>query len=105
MIRLKSALWVSAHIRRCEAAGAFALVLRRGDEDAGAIFVKIFHGGGQASLYSRSLDDNGDLAWSASYGEPQQEAIIDERIQKEYQMDPDIWVLEIEGCDGRGFLD
>ena len=40
-MRLKSAIWVGAYLRRVFGAGAFAAVRRRGAEEAGAIFIKI----------------------------------------------------------------
>ena len=40
-MRLKSAIWVAAYVRRCHIEGAYAVVRRRGAEEAGAIFVKI----------------------------------------------------------------
>ena len=44
MARLKTELRVSALIRRAQGAGAFAAVLRRGDADAGALWVIIRQG-------------------------------------------------------------
>ena len=41
MVRLKSAIYVQALIRRCEVAGAAAYLVRRGAEEAGAVFIKI----------------------------------------------------------------
>ncbi|MBZ0217642.1 MAG: DUF1491 family protein, partial [Fimbriimonadaceae bacterium] len=40
-MRLKSAIWVAAYIRRCETSAVPAMVVRRGAESAGAIFIKI----------------------------------------------------------------
>ena len=40
-MRLKSAIWVAAYVRRCNVEGVFAAVRRRGAEEAGAIFIKI----------------------------------------------------------------
>jgi hypothetical protein len=40
-MRLKSNIWVSAYVRRCDVEGAFAAVRRKGAEEAGAIFVKV----------------------------------------------------------------
>ncbi|MGZ3310763.1 MAG: DUF1491 family protein, partial [Xanthobacteraceae bacterium] len=34
-MRLKSAIWVAAYVRRCHIEGAFAAVRRRGAEEAG----------------------------------------------------------------------
>jgi hypothetical protein len=44
-MRLKSELWVKAYLRRCQHEGAFAVLVRRGDEDAGAIYVHGRRGG------------------------------------------------------------
>ncbi|PKQ04459.1 MAG: DUF1491 domain-containing protein, partial [Alphaproteobacteria bacterium HGW-Alphaproteobacteria-11] len=35
--RLKAEIWVKALIRRCETAGAAAMVVRRGDATAGVV--------------------------------------------------------------------
>src|SRR5205085_2250063 len=50
-MRLKSAIWVAAYVRRCHAEGAFAAVRHRGAEEAGAIFVKLNRLDGTAELF------------------------------------------------------
>lgn len=50
-MRLKSGIWVSAYLRRCNVEGVFAAVRRRGAEEAGAIFIKISRLDGTAILY------------------------------------------------------
>src|SRR5690606_4754640 len=40
-MRLKAEIWIKAYLRRCNAEGAFAVVVRHGDDDAGAIFIKV----------------------------------------------------------------
>ena len=40
-MRLKSGLWVRAYLHYCQAAGVPAVIARRGDESAGAIFIAI----------------------------------------------------------------
>ena len=40
-MRLKTSIWVAAYLRRCQAAGVFGAVRRRGAEEAGAVFVKV----------------------------------------------------------------
>ncbi|MGL4592631.1 MAG: DUF1491 family protein, partial [Aestuariivirga sp.] len=39
MDRLKTAIWVSGLLRRCQAQGLFGAVIRKGAEEAGAVFV------------------------------------------------------------------
>lgn len=50
-MRLKSELWIHAYLRACAAADCPAFVVRHGDNDAGAPFIKINHLDGTASLY------------------------------------------------------
>jgi hypothetical protein len=48
---LQSAIWVSAYLRRCSIEGAYAVVRRRGAEEAGSIFGKIDRMDGTAELF------------------------------------------------------
>ena len=50
-MRLKSALWVAAYLRRCQVEGTFGVVRRRGAEEAGAIYVRIDRLNGTSDLY------------------------------------------------------
>jgi hypothetical protein len=50
-MRLKSGIWVQAYIRRCAIEGAYAVVRRRGADEAGAVFVKIDRLDGTADLF------------------------------------------------------
>ena len=85
-MRLKSAIWVAAYVRRCHTEGAFAAVRRRGAEEAGAIFVKL-----------NRLDGTTE--------QPAPEAKIEERLARELRFDPDAWIVEVEDRAGRHFLD
>ena len=51
LMRLKSGIWVAAYLRRCQSAGVFGAVSRRGAEEAGAVFVKVALLDGNAVLY------------------------------------------------------
>lgn len=51
-MRLKSELWVKAYLRRCAVNGAMAVVARRGDADAGAIFIKVMRRDGGSTLFA-----------------------------------------------------
>lgn len=112
MIRLKTALWVAAYIRRCQIEGAYAVVSRRGAEEAGAIFVRICRLNGTSDLYGPApqsvLDDTSgaDRSFTPSFAEqPVPDATVDSYIQREVKFDPDIWVVEVEERTGRNFLD
>ena len=88
-MRLKSAIWVAAYVRRCHLEGAFAAVRRRGAEEAGAIFVKLNRLDGTAELFGpapqSAFEDArpADRAFSRCLGErPAPEAKIEERIAR-----------------------
>ena len=51
-MRLKTSIWVAAYLRRCQGAGVFGAVRRRGAEEAGAVFVKVATLDGNAMLYA-----------------------------------------------------
>ena len=50
-MRLKTSIWVAAYLRRCQTAGVFGAIRRRGAEEAGAVFVKVATMDGNAVLY------------------------------------------------------
>ena len=53
-MRLKSEIWVKAYIRRCAGAGLAAAVVRHGDNDAGAIYIRINRLDGTSLLFGPS---------------------------------------------------
>ena len=115
-MRLKSAVWVSAYVRRCYVEGAFAVVRRRGAEDAGAIFIKINRLDDTADVYGPAPQtafgqESGndaplDRAFSPALKtmpvpDPEAEAYLARQIR----FDPDVWIIETEDRAGRHFLD
>ena len=111
-MRLKSALWVAAYLRRCQVEGAFAVVRRRGAEEAGAIFVRVCRLDGTSDLYGpapQSTLESGhgaDRAFVASLpGQPAPDADIETYLAREIKFDPDVWIVEVEEPSGRNFLD
>jgi hypothetical protein len=110
-MRLKSAIWVAAYLRRCQTEGVFGAVRRRGAEEAGAVFVKVALLDGTAMLYApapQSAYDESrptDRVFTASPPQPAEERKIDERLQKEISFDPDVWIVETEDKAGRHFLE
>jgi hypothetical protein len=112
-MRLKSDIWVSAYLRRCQVEGLFAAVRRRGAEEAGAVFIIVNRLDGTATLYGPAPQSAFDDARPAERlftpvlgGEkPVAEADVEARLAKEMQFDPDIWIVETEDRAGRPFLD
>lgn len=112
-MRLKSAIWVSAYLRRCNIEGAFAAVRRHGADEAGAIYIKVARLDGCAVLYGpapQTAFDEGQPADRlftviAGAAAPVAEAEIEARLAREIKFDPDIWIVEVEDRAGRHFLD
>ena len=109
-MRVTSALWVAAYVRRCHIEGAFAVVARRGAEEAGAIFVVVDRLDGTADLYGQAPQT------AFSEGAPETRLfqilaeaatadVVSERLDKEKRFDPDLWVVSVEDRAGRAFLD
>jgi len=110
-MRLKSAIWVSAYIRRCQIEGAQAVLRRRGAEEAGAIFIKVSRLDGTADLYGpapqTAFDDvPSDRIFSPGLPQmPAPEPDVEARLAREIRFDPDLWIVEVEDRAGRHFLD
>ncbi len=110
-MRLKSAIWVAAYLRRCQTAGVFGAVRRRGAEEAGAVFVKVATLDGNAMLYVPApqtvYDDSRPIEriFTPMSPQPVPETSVEERLVREIKFDPDAWVVETEDRAGRHFLE
>lgn len=97
-------LWASALIRRAELAGAFAVVARKGDANAGAVLVKVVNRrAGETFLYASALRGEGEQVWMQPVASTD-ETDIDAYVTRQLRFDPDLWVVEIDDVQGRHFL-
>jgi hypothetical protein len=111
-MRLKSGIWVQAYIRRCSIEGAFAVVRRRGADEAGAVFVRIDRLDGTSDLFGPApqavFDDAqpSDRIFTACLKVlPADNAAVEAYLASQLRFDPDIWIVEVEDRQGRNFLD
>jgi hypothetical protein len=109
-MRLKSELWVKAYLRRCRHEGVDAVLVRRGDDDAGAIYIKVSRLDGTATVLGPApagLDAaREERLWQPSLkGEPSAEVEVDVFLERQIGFDPDIWIVAVEDRLGRHFLD
>lgn len=91
--RLKSEFWVGALLRRAQAQGGFATVLRKGDPDAGIVLI-VIRSGKTLRLYAPERNFDGHRIWWPS--DLLDQVALDTRINRRVDEDPDIWVVEIE---------
>lgn len=96
--RLKSILQIQAAVLASSKKGIPTTVVKRGDPDAGIIFVKVFGGTIGCVIFNQLYDFREDrLYWSKLTGDkPVKEAEADKLIEKQVGFDEDIWVLEVE---------
>lgn len=103
--RLKSGFYVRAIIRRAEVAGAQGFVVKKGSEEAGAIFLKIARLDGTCTVLSQAVAGDGVRVWARPLGEACDEARAAAYFDKQKKFDPDLWIVEIEDREGRAFVD
>jgi hypothetical protein len=111
-MRLKSALWVAAYLRRCHVEGIFAVVRRRGAEESGAIFVRVSRLDGTSDLFGpapqSAFDAAGEAARTFTPSLATQSAPdvdVEAYLARQVKFDPDVWIVEVEDRAARNFLD
>ena len=101
---LSTDIWVAALIRRAELSGAFATVAMKGDARAGSVLVKARNQrSGEVRLYVEATRGEGERVWM----QPRpgaDEADLDQYAVRSRNIDPDLWVVEVEDVEGRHFL-
>jgi len=101
---LSTDIWVAALIRRVEQAGAFAMVIRKGDARAGAVLLKLVNRrSGTSRLLAEATRGDGERIWMRPLRSAE-EADLDAYVERTVRIDPDVWVVEIEDNQGRHFL-
>jgi hypothetical protein len=108
-MRIKSEIWVRAYLRRCQSEGVPVVIVRRGDEAAGAIFICVDRLNGTVSLYGPApaglTGSETDRRWIPCFELPAVgEAEANRYLARQREFDPDLWIIEIEDRAGRHFL-
>ncbi|MDG1690999.1 MAG: DUF1491 family protein [Alphaproteobacteria bacterium] len=104
-IRLKSELYVQALVRQVQGALAAVYVAKRGDTDAGVIFIRVNRLDGTGGVLSLFTNLDGERLARVVLPPATPEPDIDARLAREMARDPDIWVIDIEDAQGRHFLE
>ena len=106
MTRVKSGILVSAALRHASAHYIDCVLARRGDADAGAIFVHIDALDGRHKLLARSLDLNGNYVWQIiTSTEWVDGETATSRLAAETKMDHDAFVVAVTDAKARNPFD
>jgi hypothetical protein len=109
-MRLRAEFWVKAYLRRCVIEGASAVVVRHGDDDAGAIFIKVNRLDGTCLIFGPApaglAGAESDRRWVTLLSrDGVGEGDADVFLAREASFDSDLWLVEVEDRQGRHFLD
>lgn len=103
--RLPSGLEASAIVRRAEAEGDFATILRKGDPDRGALLLVITSRGRYVTCLERMLGANGGYRWNAiGPSESGGSAQLDVFLARRARFDEDSWLIELNIAHPERFI-
>ncbi len=104
MARLAAGLLVNALVRRVNAAGGSAMVLAKGDAEAGAILVLTLERGGNPGFFERGIGPDGKPALVRSGPtELTDESAVSDYWQRRRSRDSDLWVVELDIAEAERF--
>ncbi|WP_025885259.1 DUF1491 family protein [Asaia prunellae] len=87
--RLKSGLWARGLMRLIETQGGSAMMIKRGDDDAGAVLVILVDRMARCAVLR-------DAAFGAGWERITMESheALDTYLERQKRYDPDLWILE-----------
>lgn len=103
--RLPAHVEVAGLIRRTQAEGGFATVLRRGEDDAGTLLVVLTEGGRNGRAYERMPMPDGSRAWHCSRAQDADNPMeFEEYLDRRQRQDSDLWLVELDLPRGERLL-
>ncbi len=104
--RLPAHLEIASLIRLCESNGGSAMVLAKGERDAGTILIVSMCRGEDAKLYERMPQMDGTRSFVATKSQDTENPYeFSEYVDRRRSQDPDIWVLEVDIDNPERFIE
>ena len=105
-MRLPAHLEIGSLIRLAETHGGSAMVLAKGEKDAGTILLVTMYYGENTQLYERMPQLDGTRTFVQSKAQdPENPLEFSEYLERRRKQDPDIWILELDIEDPQRFID
>jgi hypothetical protein len=92
-------------IRRAQAEGGFAAILRKGDPDSGALALIVRERGELYGILERELGPDFMYGWSFKRLDPRSERdSVADLIARKERFDPDLWLIELDIAEPERFI-
>jgi hypothetical protein len=103
--RLAASVEAAGLVRRAEAQGGFAAILRKGDAERGALLILVRSRGLYFASLERSLAMDGGYRWApVGPAESATEEEVAEFLQKRVRFDDDLWLIELDVAHPERFI-
>lgn len=103
--RLPAHLEVASLIRLVESQGGGAMVLAKGERDAGTVLIVTMCRGQDAQLFERMPQLDGTRPFIATKSQDTEKPYeFSEYLDRRRSQDPDIWILEVDIADAERFI-
>jgi hypothetical protein len=103
--RLPAHLEVSGIIRAVDQAGGFAVVLKKGEHDAGTILMVCAEKGANRRVFERMPQLDGSREWTLIRTEDtENKDEIDHYLSRRGAQDPELWIIELDIANGERFI-
>ena len=105
MSRLPAHLEVASILRRAEAAGDFATVVRKGDAERGSLLLLVSRRGRHVAALERVLSLDSGYVWqTVGPSESASSAEIADFLTKRTRFDEDLWAIELDIAEPERFI-
>jgi hypothetical protein len=103
--RLPAAVEAAGLVRRAEAEGDFATILKKGDPDRGALLLLVSSRGRHVACLERIMALEGGYCWrTVGPGESANSQDVAEFLAKRTRFDADLWGIELDVADAERFI-
>ena len=104
-VRLPAHLEVAGMLRSVQNAGGFAVVLKKGERDAGTILVVCAENGHRRRVFERMPRADGSREWSESRRETvDNKDDFEAYLARRGAQDPELWIVELDIANGERFI-